>query len=266
VVIPLQIHGSTDEKIDIVFVASKTTYDCNARTKIPTAEYSGDGQKFVTDVNDKIDTVFLKMDTFTSGFVGLPGDFRQRFNFYYYWDEENFADAFDGCAGKLPDKFWDNAPFADVAVIMYPSYKGFYSGSCEPIGCANGLGAGSGSWMKAPADSSMIFLHESGHVVFGLIDTYCGDNYYVENSPFPNVWNTENSCNKSAEQEQWETSACRQILKPASNPSKSSCIKNFWKADSDPDIMGSGAYSGRFGNASTARIRYILDTINRWEK
>jgi hypothetical protein len=267
VIVPLQIHGSPEEKVDIVIVASNTSYDCNAKTKITDDEYPRDEQKFVNDVNNTIDNIYLKLDTLTSGFVGLPNDYRQRFNFYYYYDTVNFADAFDGCAGKLPDKFWDNAPFTDVAVIMYPSYKGSYSGSsCEPIGCANGLGAGSGSWMKAPADSSMIFLHESGHIVFGLIDTYCGDTYYVENSPFPNVWDTEKACIKDAESEHWDTSACRQILKPAGSKSNDSCSKNFWKADADPDIMGGGAYSGRFGNASTARIRYILDTINRWQK
>ena len=53
----------------------------------------------------------------------------------------------------------------------------------------------------------MIFLHESGHVVFRLIDTYCGDTYYVENSPFPNVWSSEASCKKNAEQERWDMQA-----------------------------------------------------------
>jgi hypothetical protein len=264
--IPMQIYGSTDEKIDIVFVASKTTYNCNSRTKIPINLYTGNEQRFVTDVNSIIHNIFFKLDILTSGFVGLPDDFRQHFNFYYYWDKDNFADAFDGCAGKLPDEFWSNAPFTDVAVIIYPSYEGIYTGgSCEPNGCANGLGPGSGSWLKAPADAPMIFLHESGHVVFGLIDTYCGETYYVENSPFPNVWSTEESCIKNAENEHWETSACRQILKPAGSRLKDPCVKNFWKADTDPDIMGSGAYSGRFGNASTTRIRYIFDTINRWQ-
>lgn len=266
-VIPLQIKGPTDEKIDIIFVASNTSYNCNTKTKILDNKYPSDEQKFITDVKDTIDNVYLKLDTRTSEFVGLPYDFQQRFNFYYYWDSENFADAFDGCAGKLPDKFWDNAPFADAAVIMYPSYRGLYSGSpCEPIGCANGLGAGSSSWMKAPADSPMILLHESGHVVFGLIDTYCGDTYYIENSPFPNVWDTLEACIKDAEKEHWSASECRQILKSASRKSDKSCVKNFWKADADPDIMGGGAYSGRFGNASTTRICYILDTINRWQK
>ena len=266
-VIPVQIKGSTDEKIDLVFVASKTAFNCNSKTKIQTVTYTGDQQRFIADVHNKIDNIFFKLDTFSSGYIGLPEDFRERFNFYYYWDPESFADAFDGCAGTLPNEFWNDAPFTDVAIILYPSYEGVYTGSpCEPNGCANGLGPGSGSWLKAPADSPMIFLHESGHVVFGLIDTYCGDTYYVENSPFPNVWDSEYSCKKNAEQERWDTTSCRQIFKPASSRSKDPCVKNFWRADPDPDIMGSGAYSGRFGNASTSHIRLIFDTINRWQK
>jgi hypothetical protein len=265
--IPLRIRGSTDEKIDIVFVASETSFNCNSKTKIRTETYTGDQQRFVRDVNTKIESVFLSLDTLTTGSQGLPKDFRERFNFYYYWDTESFADAFDGCAGSLPQKFWNDAPFTDVAIILYPSYEGFYSGSpCEPNGCANGLGPGSGSWLKAPADSPMIFLHESGHVVFGLIDTYCGDTYYVENSPFPNVWDSENSCKENARQESWDSASCRQIFKPAGSRSKDPCIKNFWRVDPEPDIMGSGVYSGRFGNASTSHIRLIFNTINRWQK
>jgi hypothetical protein len=262
--IPLLVHGSVETKIDIVFVPSDTTYNCNLRTKIPIDTYSGDRQQFIKDVNAKISTFFSRLDTLTSAQVGLPADYYDRFNFYYYWDPDNFADAFDGCAGKLPDQFRKNAPATDVAIILYPSYLGIYSSSsCEPNACANGLGPGSGSWLKAPADSSMIFLHESGHVVFGLIDTYCGDTYYRENSPSPNVWSTQDACITTALQEHWNTSECRQITKPASSPLNEGCQKNFWKWDPDPDIMGSGAYSGRFGNASTLHIRYMLDTINR---
>jgi len=110
----------------------------------------------------------------------------------------------------------------------------------------------------------MILLHESGHVVFGLIDTYCGPTYYRENIPSPNVWSTLDSCMTSAAQEHWNTGECRQITKPATSRSPVACVKNFWKWDPDPDIMGSGAYSGKFGNASTLHIRYMLDTINRW--
>jgi hypothetical protein len=263
--IPLLLRGSAETKIDIVFVPSKTTYNCNLKTKIPIDTYTGDRQRFINDVNAKISTLFFRLDTLTSAEVGLPADYYDRFNFYYYWDPENFADAFDGCAGKLPDQFRKNAPATDVAIILYPSYIGFYSSSsCEPNACANGLGPGSASWLKAPADSPMIFLHESGHVVFGLIDTYCGETYYKENTPSPNVWSTQDACITSARQERWNTSECRQITKPAGSRTKELCIRNFWKWDPDPDIMGSGAYSGRFGNASTLHIRYMLDTINRW--
>jgi hypothetical protein len=264
--IPLLVHGSAETKIDIVFVPSKTSYNCNLKTKIPIDTYTGDRQRFIKDVNSKISTLFFRLDTLTSAQVGLPADYYSRFNFYYYWDPENFADAFDGCAGKLPDQFRKNAPATDVAIILYPSYLGIYSDtSCEPNACATGLGPGAGSWLKAPADSPMIFLHESGHVVFGLIDTYCGETYYRENIPSPNVWSSQDACITTARQENWNITGCRQITKPAGSRSRVSCVKNFWKWDPDPDIMGSGAYSGRFGSASTVHIRYILDTINRWK-
>jgi len=263
--IPLVVNGPVESKIDIVFIPSTTTYDCNLKKKISIDTYTGDRQRFVNEVNTKIITLFSRLDTLTSAQVGLPSDYADRFNFYYYWDPEDQADAFDGCAGKLPEQFRKNAPATDVAIILYPTYLGMYSGSpCEPNACANGLGPGSGSYLKAPADSSMILLHESGHVVFGLIDTYCGPTYYRENIPSPNVWSTLDSCMTSAAQEHWNTGECRQITKPATSRSPVACVKNFWKWDPDPDIMGSGAYSGKFGNASTLHIRYMLDTINRW--
>ena len=263
--IPLIINGPVESKIDIVFIPSSTTYDCNLKKKIAIDTYNGDRQRFVNEVTSKIIPLFSRLDTLTSAQVGLPLDYADRFNFYYYWDPEDQADGFEGCAGKLPEQFRKNAPATDVAVILYPSYLGRYSGSpCEPNACSNGLGPGSGSQLKAPADSSMIFLHESGHVVFGLIDTYCGPTYYQENSPSPNVWSTLDSCMTSAAREHWNTSECRQITKPATSRFSEACVKNFWKLDPDPDIMGSGAYSGRFGNASTLHIRYMLDMINRW--
>ena len=263
--IPLVVNGPAETKIDLVFVASNTTYDCNLKRKIPIDTYSGDRQRFINDINTKVIPLFSRLDSLTSAQEGLQADYPERFNFYYYWDPDNFADAFDSCAGKLPGQFRNNVPATDVAIILYPSYLGIYSGSpCEPIACANGLGPGSGSRLKAPSDSSIIFLHESGHAVFGLIDTYCGDTYYKQNSPSPNVWSSSDACISNALQENWNTSECRQITKPASSRTREPCIKNFWKWDPDPDIMGSGAYAGRFGNASTLHIRYMLDTINRW--
>ena len=73
--IPLRIRGSTDEKIDIVFVASETAYNCNSKTKTRTETYTGDQQRFVRDVNDKIDGVFLSLDSLTTDSRGLPQRF-----------------------------------------------------------------------------------------------------------------------------------------------------------------------------------------------
>jgi hypothetical protein len=263
-VIPLLTHGPPEEKIDIVFVPSKTQYDCSNQQKVTTDTYTSNRALFQQDVNNLISDEYLSLDKVTSGAVGLPSDYKDRFNFYYYWDKDNFADAFDGCSGTLPDHFWENAPFADVAIIVYPTYVGRYTGApCEPNGCANGMGAGTHSWFKIPANSGRLFLHESGHVVFGLLDTYCGDTYYTENDPFPNVWSSETACSRSATDNRWNSSACEQLTGAASTPGGAACSKQFWRYDPEPDIMGFGAYSylGSFGEASTTRIRYILNNI-----
>jgi hypothetical protein len=268
-VIPLLTNGSHEEKIDIVFVASKTQYDCTDQKTETTETYTADRAVFLQDVNSLIAGNYLSLDQYTSGQVGLPSDYRQRFNFYYYWDKDNFADAFDGCAGTLPDHFWENAPFADVAVIVYPTYAGPYTGaSCEPDGCASGLGPGAHTWIKVPADGGRLILHESGHAVFGLIDAYCGDTYYIENDPFPNVWSSGSACRRSAADDRWNSSACGQITGPARAPGDSVCSEPFWKYDPEPDIMGFGVYSyfGKFGEADTTRINYVLDNTGGAKK
>jgi hypothetical protein len=38
------------------------------------------------------------------------------------------------------------------------------------------------------------FLHETGHVPFGLADEYCCDPSYFESVPFPNVYRTQAAC------------------------------------------------------------------------
>jgi hypothetical protein len=261
-VIPIGDNGPSEGRIDIVFVPSHTQYSCNDKKKVITNAFTGDRATFEAVATQMIANTYFNLDTLTAKNAGLQADYKSRFNFYYYWDPGNYADAFDGCAGKLPARFFENAPFTDVAIILYPTYQGYYTGPpCEPNGCANGMGPGTQSWFKIPADSKKLFLHESGHVVFGLIDTYCGETYYVENSPNPNVWGSESSCTGTETANHWTSSSCRQIAKAGS--SGSSCSKPFWRWDPEPDIMGTGAYSGTFGTASTTRMKYIFDTIKR---
>jgi hypothetical protein len=254
--VPVQESGSHNTKIDIVFVPSGTTYNCAEQKKITTTRYVTDKSAFVTDVNRIVNESLFNLDTITDKTNPIPTDYRDRFNIYYYYDSSRFADAFDGCAGTVPENVWEAAPFADIVVILYPTYYTLDTGApCEPNGCVNpGTGR---KWMKTPADQNVLFLHESGHAIFGLIDTYCDNTIYWQNDPNPNVWSSQESCVKDATSNSWDPSACRQIQQ--NNPT--SCTKQFWRWDSDPDIMHEG-YSGTFGKASTRRIMYTFNNIN----
>ena len=265
-IIPIGNHGPEEERIDIVFVPSKTQYDCNKVEKITTDYYTAHEDNFKADVNNLIQKRFFSLDRLTSKSVGIPENYKERFNFYYYWDPDNFADAFQDCAGTLPKGFWNTAPFTDVAIIIYPTYGGYYKGPpCEPHGCASGMGPGVNAWFKNPADSGIIFMHETGHVVFGLIDTYCGPTYYTQNNPDPNVWSSQSGCIRAAKDQNWNPAPCRQITLKTVKGGAASCKKDFWRWDPDPDLMATASFSGKFGNASSLHIRYILDNINRWQ-
>jgi hypothetical protein len=200
------------------------------------------------------------MDSITDKTNPIPSDYRERFNIYYYYNSSQFADAFSGCAGTVPDPVWKTVPYADVIIILYPTYYTFDTGApCEPSGCVNpGTGR---NWMKIAADQKILFMHECGHAIFGLIDTYCGSTRYWENEPNPNVWSSQEGCVKAAMKNSWDASSCQQIQQ--GNPTV--CTKQFWRWDSDPDIMHDG-YSGTFGKASTRRITYTLNNINAWGK
>lgn len=265
-VIPLGTHGPPEERMDIVFVASDTQYDCRNQAKVSTDYYTAHPENFVNDTQKIIDTRFMKLDTLTSKHIGIPADFKERFNFYYYWDPDRPADAFSECAGTLPEGFWEDAPFTDVAVILYPTYKGSYTGPpCEPNGCAVGMGPGIHSWFKIPGDSGSLILHEAGHVVFGLVDTYCGEStYYTQNEPDPNVWKSRSGCTFSAAKNTWNPLLCRPLGSPEKAGKTVTCPQDYWRIDAEPDLMEIVSPRARFGNASTLHIKYIFNNINRW--
>jgi hypothetical protein len=254
--VTVQETGTHSSKIDIVFVPSDTTYNCAERRKVPSTIYVTNRSAFVTDVNRVVNGSLFTLDAITDKTDPIPADYRDRFNIYYYYDPSGFADAFNGCAGTVPERFWKSAPFADIVVILYPTYYSLDTGSpCEPSGCVN---PGTGRrWMKTPADQDVLFLHECGHAIFGLVDTYCDNTIYWQNEPDPNVWSSRENCVKDATTNSWDSSACRQILQV--NPA--ACTKQFWRLDADPDIMHDG-YSGVFGKASTRRIVNTFNTIS----
>jgi hypothetical protein len=98
-------------------------------------------------------------------------------------------------------------------------------------------------------------MHEIGHGLYGLMDTYCGKSYYSENEPNPNIWSSEARCRAAARANNWTPDNCRRI-----QDTGNSCQNEFWKWDPNPDIMN-GGWSGTFGNASTKRIVTILNHV-----
>ena len=210
-VIPIGNQGPVEDRIDVVFVPSKTEYDCTKKEIITTDYYTSNEDNFRNDVNSVIHNDFATLNAKTSKEEGLPANYQDLFNFYYYSDPGDFADAFNGCAGTLPEDFYEDAPFTDVAIIIYPNYGGIYSGSCAPEGCTSSLGLGISTWLKAPANPGGLLTHEVGHAVFGLMDTYCGVTYYAENDPYPNIWASSSACLLAAKENQWNPMLCRQI-------------------------------------------------------
>ena len=229
-VIPLIVNGPPEGKIDIVFVASKTQYDCTNQETVTTDTFTSNRTLFQQDVSNLISDNYLSLDQFTSGQVGLPSDYKNRFNFYYYWDKNDFADAFEGCSGTLPDHFWENAPFADVAVIVYPTYTGIYTGTCragrlrERAG-ARGRTRGSRSRLTGASSSCTRAVTRSSGSSMRTAEIA----YYTENDPFPNVWSSDAACSKSATR--WSSSTCKQITGAASTSGGATCSKQFYKYD-----------------------------------
>ena len=252
--VSLDPENNNSHAINIVFVPSSTYYRTSDNSKIKTDEYTGNETRFREDVIRIINTTFLDFPAMTDPSIPFPPDFSDRLKFFYYFDPTLSADAFSGCAGSIPDQYWNRVTFSDLTIILYPKYEGWHTDALsQPVGCFEDSGAGHRQ-MKIPTNRDMVVFHESGHALFGLVDTYCGDTYYFENNPFPNVWSSLDECRASATMDRRDPDQCRVIQQDPS--SQYSCTKNFWRWDPDPDIMRTT--DGRFGPASTERIENVL--------
>jgi hypothetical protein len=253
--VSLNANGPTPHGINVIFYPSSTSYSCTGHAKVSETVYLTNETRFRSDVLNVINKTYLQLDQVTSASHPLPDGYQNYFNFYYYYDTASPADAFSGCAGTVPEHYWNDVPFSDITVILYPTYHGIYAdSSCQPTGCFQDYGPGR-LLMKAPADQVSLVRHETGHAVFGLIDTYCGDTYYYQNDPDPNVWASLESCRSDARSGNRDPDQCRQIEKTSSF--SASCSKDFWHWDPQPDVMANG-YGGKFGDAATERIDYVL--------
>jgi hypothetical protein len=254
-IIPLRVSGSRATRIDIVFLPSDTAMNRTTTTKVRLNGYPGGQPQFEKDVAGFINETFAMYPSNLSPVYPITGTYADKFNFYYYWDGQTYADAFDGCSGTIPDTYWQNVTFSDLTVILYTDSFGRYAGTIsQPAGCTNPHGLGR-VYLKIGAGDAYLGIHEIGHGLYGLMDTYCGKSYYIENSENPNIWSSEERCRAAARANNWEPDNCRQVQDTANG-----CLNDFWRWDPDPDIMN-GGWSGKFGNASTKRVANILNGI-----
>jgi hypothetical protein len=257
---PLYLARSPEKAIDIVFVASSTSMNTVTKKAESTTAYTASEEKFRAIALNQILNGYWKLDTLSTNVI--PADYRHRFNFYYYWRPGYTGDAWPSlaCAGNLPSTFWTDAYFADVGAILYP--ENFAGGYTTLNGCADMLGPTKSHYKACGlAGYETVPVHEAGHAVFAVVDTYCGNTHYEQNEPSTNVWSSETACINDIKSKSGDTSKCRQILwdDPATsiNPD---CTKAFWKWDPDPDMMNDPQGGGKFGPRGVAKINYILQT------
>ncbi len=236
---PIIIHGRpTDGYIDVVFVADNT--------------YTGHSfSDFVTDAKRVIKKGYYTLDQRVTS--PLPADYRNKFNFYY-WNTVDEHAASGMCSWPAPDGYETQATFADNMGLLY-----YTSGDLS--GCANGWGNARfrtpGRLVSERAGEKEIVgqaLHESGHAIFGLSDTYCGRTAYHNIPPHANAWTSLANCQTDIASRGWDTTPCRAM----GGPSDTDC-RGWFRYDlnvPDPEMMEWGFEI--YGPAGTARINWTL--------
>ena len=237
-VIPIGNQGPVEDRIDVVFVPSKTEYDCPKKEIITTDYYTSNEDNFRNDVNSVIHNDFATLNAKTSKEEGLPANYQDLFNFLLLLGSGRLCRCIQRVCRNPSRRFLRGRPVYRCCNHYLPElWRHSTSGSCAPEGCTSSLGLGISTWLEAPANAGGLLTHEVGHAVFGLMDTYCGVTYYAENDPYPNIWASSSACLLAAKENQWNPMLCRQIATPAKNSNPAICQKNFWRYDPDPDIM-----------------------------
>ena len=214
-VIPLQLNGNPEDKIDVIF--------------IPDTSYGGDRDAFIDDVWDAIENGYYANDAISGS--------RGKLNFYYLDDEADVT-AYPDCGFTPPlgscEAFQAATTFADsIAVLHTDDFRDWSSTKC-----------GRRVFCSEPT-SYRTFVHESGHSLFGLKDEYCCDSHYSQNNPDPNIWENETACRNDASAEGWDPDDCHNFCTAGSG----NCGSGFWDVDPNICIMTCSQVCNRCGAA-----------------
>ncbi len=198
--IPRIENGPHENKLDIVFV--------------PDESYVGNTSLFLDHVDDIIENAFN--GTSINNGSTIVRDNIDKFNFYYIEDEgsvdtENFVHI-------LPSGFYSECSFYDTAMVVHTDvFRDFARGN---IFSSENYNYGT-------------IMHETGHSLFGLADEYGNDSHYFEPAPFPNIWESNQTCREDDIGGSWSPDDCYEFCPAGAGK----CGFGWWRSDPDPDIM-----------------------------
>jgi len=163
---------------------------------------------------------------------------RGLYNFYYSEKKGNYEEL---CNFTDPSNMATLTSVADAVVILH---------STDLRDCK------SGKRISSEIDYDKTIIHESGHILFGLMDEYCCDSSYSAQACHPNLWSSKANCEAAAPGLSLSTSDCVQL-------SKGTTTKNFWRIDptgSNGCMMGPSQHGAGsdFGPACRDRITFRI--------
>jgi hypothetical protein len=232
-VVPARIKGLPNNGfIDIVFVGT---------ANVP---------NLATAAVNAIQSRYLQLHQFAVN--PLPANYQDKYNFYVYNGGKATFNGTTSCSAyKLPAQYQKDVPFADVTAILTQTPTNGFS-------CA----LGPPSTFIATSNNLDLITHENGHSLFGLVDEYCGNTFYMQNDPNSNVWKSQAVCTTVSTAAGWAQGTCRQIKSPG-------CKVGWFRYDPDPNPGVLDAYMTccpgtpkyQFGEAET---RKVVWAFNSW--
>ncbi len=103
---------------------------------------------------------------------------------------------------------------------------------------------------EGPSDTKA-FLHESGHVIFGLADEYCGNTTYFEPTEEPNIWASEQGCRDEQVLKERDPEQCHKVCDSL----------DWWKIGNEVTVMQRGLLQDPWGIEGAERVLWFFNNL-----
>lgn len=218
--IPIRVSGAPASHMDLVFIPD---------TDLTVAS-------FRTQLAGVIENLYFRYDTYRGDDDTM---WRTLYNFYYSNVQGNYE---QGCRFTAPANFRNLRAVADSIAILHR---------------ANLRDCKSGGMFSSEIDYDKTLVHETGHALFNLMDEYCCDSTYAQQSCVPNLYGSLRACQADAPNVGRSPNDCVQLSSGARSI-------NFWRVDAIGAagcIMGSDAHNAGSDHrhADRRRIQWRRD-------